>query len=290
MDVSGLLFILDGVVLGAILSLIAVGLTLIYGLAGVLNLSHGEILVAGTVAASVLLQYIGLPLFLSLAAGVLVTIGAGVFIEKVVLRPVYTLEGDERVLLGLYMTLAFSILLHGILITTFPTAYLTVNLPTPTIELNGIRVRTAQIFAGAFSSVILAILFLFLKRSWTGMAIRSLTQNEVGALLVGINVKRYRLLVFVLGSLLVALAGIIRSIVATVGPENGFEFTILALLVCVVGGIRSVYGTIVAGLMIGVVYSFLVYLIGTYLAYVALLAVVMVTLLVRPYGIVGEKL
>jgi len=256
----------------------------------VLNLSHGEILVAGTVAASVLLQYIGLPLFLSLAAGVLVTIGAGVFIEKVVLRPVYTLEGDERVLLGLYMTLAFSILLHGILITTFPTAYLTVNLPTPTIELNGIRVRTAQIFAGAFSSVILAILFLFLKRSWTGMAIRSLTQNEVGALLVGINVKRYRLLVFVLGSLLVALAGIIRSIVATVGPENGFEFTILALLVCVVGGIRSVYGTIVAGLMIGVVYSFLVYLIGTYLAYVALLAVVMVTLLVRPYGIVGEKL
>jgi branched-chain amino acid transport system permease protein len=290
MDVSGLLFILDGVVLGAILSLIAVGLTLIYGLADVLNLSHGEILVAGTVAASVLLQYIGLPLFLSLAAGALVTIGAGVFIEKVVLRPVYTLEGDERVLLGLYMTLAFSILLHGILITTFPTAYLTVNLPTPTIELNGIRVRTAQIFAGAFSSVILAILFLFLKRSWTGMAIRSLTQNEVGALLVGINVKRYRLLVFVLGSLLVALAGIIRSIVATVGPENGFEFTILALLVCVVGGIRSVYGTIVAGLMIGVVYSFLVYLIGTYLAYVALLAVVMVTLLVRPYGIVGEKL
>jgi branched-chain amino acid transport system permease protein len=290
MDVSGLLFILDGVVLGAILSLIAVGLTLIYGLADVLNLSHGEILVAGTVAASVLLQYIGLPLFLSLAAGVLVTIGAGVFIEKIVLRPVYTLEGDERVLLGLYMTLAFSILLHGILITTFPTAYLTVNLPTPTIELNGIRVRTAQIFAGAFSSVILAILFLFLKRSWTGMAIRSLTQNEVGALLVGINVKRYRLLVFVLGSLLVALAGIIRSIVATVGPENGFEFTILALLVCVVGGIRSVYGTIVAGLMIGVVYSFLVYLIGTYLAYVALLAVVMVTLLVRPYGIVGEKL
>jgi branched-chain amino acid transport system permease protein len=290
MDVSGLLFILDGVVLGAILSLIAVGLTLIYGLADVLNLSHGEILVAGTVAASVLLQYIGLPLFLSLAAGVLVTIGAGVFIEKVVLRPVYTLEGDERVLLGLYMTLAFSILLHGILITTFPTAYLTVNLPTPTIELNGIRVRTAQIFAGAFSSVILAILFLFLKRSWTGMAIRSLTQNEVGALLVGINVRRYRLLVFVLGSLLVALAGIIRSIVATVGPENGFEFTILALLVCVVGGIRSVYGTIVAGLMIGVVYSFLVYLIGTYLAYVALLAVVMVTLLVRPYGIVGEKL
>jgi branched-chain amino acid transport system permease protein len=290
MDVSGLLFILDGVVLGAILSLIAVGLTLIYGLADVLNLSHGEILVAGTVAASVLLQYIGLPLFLSLAAGVLVTVGAGVFIEKVVLRPVYTLEGDERVLLGLYMTLAFSILLHGILITTFPTAYLTVNLPTPTIELNGIKVRTAQIFAGAFSSVILAILFLFLKRSWTGMAIRSLTQNEVGALLVGINVKRYRLLVFVLGSLLVALAGIIRSIVATVGPENGFEFTILALIVCVVGGIRSVYGTIVAGLMIGVVYSFLVYLIGTYLAYVALLAVVMVTLLVRPYGIVGEKL
>jgi len=290
MDASSLLFVLDGLVLGTILSLIAVGLTMIYGLAGVLNLSHGEILVTGTVASSILLQYTGLPLPLSLAAGVLVTIGAGVFIEKVILRPVYALEGDERVLLGLYITLAFSILLHGILLTTFPTAYLTINLPTPTIDLNGIRLRTAQIFAGGFSSLFLVILFFFLKRSWTGMAIRSLTQNEVGALLVGVNVRRYRLLVFVLGSLLVALAGIIRSVVATVGPENGFEFTILALLVCVVGGVRSVYGTIVAGLMLGVVYSFLVYLIGTYLAYVALLAVVMVTLLVRPYGIVGEKL
>ncbi|MCS7109989.1 MAG: branched-chain amino acid ABC transporter permease, partial [Candidatus Caldarchaeum sp.] len=219
----------------------------------------------------------------------LVTVASSVFLEKVVLRPVYRLEGEERILLGLYITLAFSIFLHGALITSFPLAFLTINVPVPSLDFMGLTVRTAQVITGVASAAVLVAVYLFLKNSWGGMAIRSLTQNEVGALIVGVSVKRYRLIVFMLGAFLVSLAGIIRSVVATVAPESGIEFTILGLLVCVVGGIRSVYGTIVAGLVIGVVYTFLVVFIGTYLAYVALLIFIMALLLVRPYGIVGER-
>ncbi|MCS6784511.1 MAG: branched-chain amino acid ABC transporter permease [Candidatus Caldarchaeum sp.] len=289
MDASFVLFLLDGIVFGLILSLIAAGLTLIYGLAGVLNLAHGELLVICTVTAAVLLQSINVPLPLALVAGVLVTVASSVFLEKVVLRPVYRLEGEERILLGLYITLAFSIFLHGALITSFPLAFLTINLPVPSLDFMGLTVRTAQVITGVASAAVLVAVYVFLKNSWGGMAIRSLTQNEVGALIVGVSVKRYRLIVFMLGAFLVSLAGIIRSVVATVAPESGIEFTILGLLVCVVGGIRSVYGTIVAGLVIGVVYTFLVVFIGTYLAYVALLIFIMALLLVRPYGIVGER-
>ncbi|MEM0383597.1 MAG: branched-chain amino acid ABC transporter permease [Candidatus Caldarchaeum sp.] len=289
MDANFLLFFLDGVVFGLILSLIAAGLTLIYGLAGVLNLAHGELLVICTVGTAVLLQAFNFPLPLALVAGILLTMGTAAFLEKILLRPVYLLEGEERVLLGLYMTLSFSILVHGALITSFPLAFLTINLPVATVDFMGLTVRTAQIATGVASAAILIGVYLFLKKTWNGMAIRSLTQNETGALIVGVSVKRYRLLVFLLGAFLVSLAGIIRSVVATVAPESGIEFTILGLLVTVLGGIRSVYGTIVAGLVIGVVYTFLVVFIGTYLAYVALLIFIIILILIKPYGIVGER-
>ncbi|MEM2871173.1 MAG: branched-chain amino acid ABC transporter permease [Candidatus Caldarchaeum sp.] len=289
MDANFLLFFLDGVVFGLILSLIAAGLTLIYGLAGVLNLAHGELLVICTVGTAVLLQAFNFPLPLALVAGILLTMGTAAFLEKILLRPVYLLEGEERVLLGLYMTLSFSILVHGALITSFPLAFLTINLPVATVDFMGLTVRTAQIATGVASAAILIGVYLFLKKTWNGMAIRSLTQNETGALIVGVSVKRYRLLVFLLGAFLVSLAGIIRSVVATVAPESGIEFTILGLLVTVLGGIRSVYGTIVAGLVIGVVYTFLVVFIGTYLAYVALLIFIITLILIKPYGIVGER-
>ncbi|MEM4561177.1 MAG: branched-chain amino acid ABC transporter permease, partial [Candidatus Caldarchaeum sp.] len=185
--------------------------------------------------------------------------------------------------------LSFSILVHGALITSFPLAFLTINLPVATVDFMGLTVRTAQIATGVASAAILIGVYLFLKKTWNGMAIRSLTQNETGALIVGVSVKRYRLLVFLLGAFLVSLAGIIRSVVATVAPESGIEFTILGLLVTVLGGIRSVYGTIVAGLVIGVVYTFLVVFIGTYLAYVALLIFIIILILIKPYGIVGER-
>ena len=272
-----------------VLSLIAAGLTMIFGLAGILNLAHGELLIIATVTAAVLSQSLGVPLPIAILTGVAATAATAAVLDRVILKPVYKLEGEERVLLGLYITLAFAIFLHGAITTTFPLAYFTVNLSTPSMEMFGFSFRTAQLLAGIISTTILTVVYQFLKKTWSGRAIRSLTQNETGALLVGISVKRYRLLTFVIGGLLVSVAGVVRSIIATVAPESGLEFTILGLLVCVVGGIRSVSGTMVAGLVIGAAYTFLVAAIGTYLAYVALLILIMVILLVRPYGILGER-
>jgi branched-chain amino acid transport system permease protein len=286
-DIISLIF--DGVILGLIFSLIASGLTLIYGLGNVLNLSHGELLVLSTVTTAVLSQSLGLPLILALLLGVIVTLLASAFLDKILLIPAYRLVGEDRIILGLYMTLALAYSLHGGLITAFPNAYLTINVPIFVIEIAWITLRSSQLIAALASFAILVSLYLFLKRTWHGMAIRSLTQNEIGAMLVGIPIKKYRLMVFIIGGLIVSLAGFIRSVVATVGPESGVEFTILGLLVCVIGGVRSISGTIFAGILTGLVYTFLIAMIGTYLAYVMLLVFVMITVLVRPQGILGER-
>jgi branched-subunit amino acid ABC-type transport system permease component len=287
MDIISLIF--DGVILGLIFSLIASGLTLIYGLGNVLNLAHGELLVLSTVTTAVLLQSLGLPLIFALFLGVIVTLLASAFLDKILLIPAYRLVGEDRIILGLYMTLALAYSLHGGLITAFPNAYLTINVPVFVIEIVWITLRSSQLIAALASFAILVSLYLFLKRTWHGMAIRSLTQNEIGAMLVGIPIKKYRLMVFIIGGLIVSLAGFIRSVVATVGPESGVEFTILGLLVCVIGGVRSISGTIFAGILTGLVYTFLIAMIGTYLAYVMLLVFVMITVLVRPQGILGER-
>jgi branched-subunit amino acid ABC-type transport system permease component len=286
-DIISLIF--DGVILGLIFSLIASGLTLIYGLGNVLNLSHGELLVLSTVTTAVLSQSLGLPLILALLLGVIVTLLASAFLDKILLIPAYRLVGEDRIILGLYMTLALAYSLHGGLTTAFPNAYLTINVPIFVIEIAWITLRSSQLIAALASFAILVSLYLFLKRTWHGMAIRSLTQNEIGAMLVGIPIKKYRLMVFIIGGLIVSLAGFIRSVVATVGPESGVEFTILGLLVCVIGGVRSISGTIFAGILTGLVYTFLIAMIGTYLAYVMLLVFVMITVLVRPQGILGER-
>jgi branched-subunit amino acid ABC-type transport system permease component len=286
-DIISLIF--DGVILGLIFSLIASGLTLIYGLGNVLNLAHGELLVLSTVTTAVLSQLLGLPLILALLLGVIVTLLASAFLDKILLIPAYRLVGEDRIILGLYMTLALAYSLHGGLITAFPNAYLTINVPFFVIEIAWITLRSSQLIAALASFAILVSLYLFLKRTWHGMAIRSLTQNEIGAMLVGIPIKKYRLMVFIIGGLIVSLAGFIRSVVATVGPESGVEFTILGLLVCVIGGVRSISGTIFAGILTGLVYTFLIAMIGTYLAYVMLLVFVMITVLVRPQGILGER-
>jgi branched-chain amino acid transport system permease protein len=287
MDIISLIF--DGVILGLIFSLIASGLTLIYGLGNVLNLAHGELLVLSTVTTAVLLQSLGLPLIFALFLGVIVTLLASAFLDKILLVPAYRLVGEDRIILGLYMTLALAYSLHGGLITAFPNAYLTINVPIFVIEIGRITLRTSQLIAALASFAILVSLYLFLKRTWHGMAIRSLTQNETGAMLVGIPIKKYRLMVFVIGGLIVSFAGFIRSVVATVGPESGVEFTVLGLLFCVIGGVRSISGTIFAGILTGLVYTFLIAMIGTYLAYVMLLVFVMITVIVRPYGILGER-
>lgn len=278
--------VLDGVVQGLQLALLSVGIVFVYGLGGVLNLAHGQMAVAGGLAVAVLLQARWTPLLAS-AAGVVVAGSMALLLDRTLLRPAYARRGEERLLLGLILTLGVSFALDGFYALWASNVALTLRMSTPSIAVLGVRVRTASLTVGALSLVTFAVLLAFLRVTRVGQAIRCIIQNEVGAVLCGVDVERVRTLTVFLSGLLAGIAALAQGHFSFLGPEMGPEFTILAVIVAVVGGVRSLTGTFLASLLLGLVNAGLSYAVGTYLTWIALLGAAILTLLVRPEGLLA---
>jgi branched-chain amino acid transport system permease protein len=278
--------VLDGIVQGLQLALLSVGIVFVYGLGGVLNLAHGQIAVMGGLAVATLLHARWTPLLAS-AAGVAVAGSVALLLDRTLLRPAYTRRGEERLLLGLILTLGVSFALDGLYALVAPNVALTLRMPTPSVVVLGTRVRTASLVVGALALVTFGVLLAFLKRTRLGQAIRCIIQNEVGAVLCGVDVERVRTLTVFLSGLLAGIAAVAQGSFSFLGPEMGPEFTILAVIVAVVGGVRSLTGTFLASLVLGLVNSGLSYAVGTYLTWIALLAAAVLTLLIRPEGLLA---
>ena len=277
----------DGVVQGLQLSLLAVGITLIYGLGGVLNLAHGQFAVVGGVAAALFLQF-GLDPISSGFGGILSAGILGLVVDRTLLLPAYRYRGEERLLLGLILTLGFSFLVDGYLNWQVPEFSLSFRLPVPMVEIGGIPMRTASLAASAIALAVFAGLFAFLKLTLTGKSIRSIIENEAGAELCGIDPSRTRTLIVCLAAMMAGVAGVTQGLSSSLGTEMGPEFTILGLLVAVVGGVRSINGTLAAGILLGVVNAFASHYVGAYVAYIILLSFAMATILVRPMGLLAR--
>ena len=277
----------DGVVQGLQLSLLAVGITLIYGLGGVLNLAHGQFAVVGGVAAALLLQ-LGLNPVLAALGGVASAGALGLAVDRTLLLPAYRYRGEERLLLGLILTLGLSFVIDGWLNYKFPEFSLTFRLPIQMIDVAGIPMRTAGLAASLIAIVVFASLFAFLRLTLLGKTIRSIIENEVGAELCGIDPGRTRTLIVCLAAMMAGVAGVTQGLFSSLGTEMGPEFTTLGLLVAVVGGVRSINGTLAAGVLLGIVNAFASHYVGAYVAYIILLSAAIATILVRPAGLLAR--
>lgn len=278
---------IDGIVLGLQFSLLAVGLTLIYGLGGVLNLAHGQFaVIAGIVTALLIGAGVTAPL-----AALLGILAAGAFaflIDRSLMRPAYRYTGEARLLLGLMLTLGLSLMVTGFLNFRFPQTALSLRLPVLSASIFGVTIRTASIIVALVALVAILSLLAFLRGTSIGKAIRAVVQNEVGAELCGIDPTKIRSLIFILGGIMAGLAGVAQGLFSAVGTEMGMELTILALIVATVGGVRSINGTLAAGILLGVVNAFASFYIGAYLTSIILLAIAAFTILVRPGGLLGR--
>jgi len=276
--------LLDGIVQGLQLSLMAVGITLIFGLGGVLNLAHGQIAVVGGIVTALCIGE-GLNPVLACAMGVLGSGVLGLLMDRTLLVPAYRLAGEERLLLGLLVTLGLSFVVNGFLDVRYPTVALTLRLPTPSFALGEVTVRTASAVVALIALAAFGLLFAFLKLTLLGKVVRSIMQNEVGAGLCGINPARIRTLIVVLSAMMAGLAGVVQGLFSSLGTELGNEFTSFALIVAVIGGVRSVNGTLVAGILLGIVNAFASFYVGAYLTLLILLVTAAGTILVRPQGL-----
>lgn len=279
--------LLDGIVQGLQFSLLAVGITLIYGLGGVLNLAHGQFAVFGGVAAKLLLGW-GAHAVLAAIGGIMAAGLFGLLVDRSLLVPAYRCHGEERLLLGLILTLGLSFVIDGYLNYAFSEFSLTLALPLPSLQIAGIPMRTAGLMTSFIAVVVFLALFAFLRWTLLGKSIRSIIENEIGAELCGIDPARTRTIIVVLATGMAGLAGIAQGLFSSLGTEMGPEFTILGLLVAVVGGVRSINGTLVAGIFLGIINAFASRYIGAYVAFIVLLSVAMATILLRPSGLLAR--
>ena len=279
--------ILDGIVLGLQFGLLAAGLTLIYGLGGVLNLAYGQMAVTSAITAALAIDA-GVPTLPAVGLALLAGGLLGLLLDLTLLRPVYRLRGEARVLLSLLLTLGVSFIVDGFLNWRYPLKALNLHVGGGAIEVLGVPMRRGSLVASGISLVIFVGLFVFFRTS-LGRAVRSVIEDEEGARLIGIDPKKMLRLILVLSGVLAALVAVTRSMVAPVDTKSGLSITVFALIVTVVGGLGNVAGAFLAGIILGIVNVVAADLIGTYISLIILLGAAAMTILIRPAGLLGVK-
>jgi branched-chain amino acid transport system permease protein len=280
--------LLDGIVLGLQFGLLATGLTLIYGLGGVLNLAYGQVAVTSAMVVAFAIEA-GVPVLPAVGLGLLAGGLLGLFLDLTILRPVYRLRGEARVLLSLLLTLGVSFIVDGFLNWRYPLQALSLRIGGGAVEVLGVPMRRGSLVASAITLVTFAGLFVFFRYTLLGRAIRSVIQNEDGARLIGIDPQKMLRLILVLSGVLAALVAVTRSLTSPVDTKSGLSITVFALIVTVVGGLGNVAGALLAGLILGIINVVAADFIGSYISLIILLVAAALTLLIRPAGLLGVK-
>ncbi|HEY7729974.1 MAG TPA: branched-chain amino acid ABC transporter permease [Gaiellaceae bacterium] len=279
--------ILDGIVLGLAFGMLGVGMTLVYGLGGVLNLAYGQIVVLGAIVTSLVMDE-GVSTFLAAVVGVLAATGVAVLLDLTLMRPVYRQHGEERTLMGLLLTLGVAFVIGGLLTWRYPVGSLYINISGDPISIIGVPMTVGSVWASVITLAVAAALLLFFGLTTFGRGVRSVIQDETGARLVGINPSFVRTVIFALSGALAGIVAITQAMNAPLTVTAGFELTTFALIVTVVGGLGSVAGAFLAGVLLGVVNTLSAHYIGQYITTVILLGAAALTILIRPRGLLGR--
>ena len=280
--------IVDGILLGGVLALSALGFNIIFGVMRVVNLAHGDILVlAALVCATAFTQWHINPLFLlpvNIAGGFVI----GALIQRFLLRrlPAEIASGEAS---SLTLTYGLSYFIMGAGLWVFGGEFKSVPYLTSAFQLGPISVPQARLLAFVAALVLAALLGLFLRTTRMGRAIRATSMNLDGALACGIDIDRVRTFSFGLGSAVAAASGTLLSYIYTFNPQAGIGFTISAFAVVAIGGLGSYTGALIGALILGFAQSFTSYYAGSTLADAAPYVLFVIVMLVAPNGLMGRK-
>jgi branched-chain amino acid transport system permease protein len=276
-----------GLTNGAILALAALGFVLIYKASDVINFAQGEFLLIGAYVAYAMVVQFGLHWTLGMAATALVAIALGVLVERLVLRP---LIGEPTISI-IMVTIGLSSLLRalvsmiwGNLPRTFPPF-----IPSYPVNLFGAVVGADRLWAFGIALVMLALLTLFFQRSRAGIAMRAAADDQPAALSMGISVKRIFAWAWSIAAISAAIAGALVANIVGVGPELA-NFGLRVFPVVILGGLDSIPGAILGGLIIGLLETYTGGYIGQGLNQVLPFVVLIAILMVRPYGLFGQEI
>jgi branched-chain amino acid transport system permease protein len=277
--------LLHGLVFGAALGLLALGLTVIFGLLGVMNFAHGELYMLGVYAG---VTVIGLTqsFWVALIAAPLLVGVVGAITEMVALRPLYRREP----LYGLILTFGLALVFREAVRQIWGGDMRRILPPfTGSTPLLGMTYPDYRLFLLAAASVLLLAIWLFFTRTRAGIIVRAAVQDAEMLDGLGVNVRAVFTLTFAASGALAALAGLLLAPVFTVYPQMGVEFILLAFIVVILGGMGSLGGSVVAAFVIGIAQSMFSLWMNPQRVAIAIFGIMIVVLIVRPRGFFGRE-
>lgn len=284
-------YIINGISLGSVYAMIALGYTMVYGIAKMLNFAHGDVLMIGSYIVFVAVNQMGLPPIVAILISMLMCTGLGLLIERFAYKP---LRGASS-LAVLITAIGVSYLLQNLALLIFgsdPKSFTSVvNIPSIRLAGGQLVISGETVVTIVACAVVMAGLMWFVNHTKMGRAMLAVSEDKGAAQLMGINVNVTIAMTFAIGSALAALAGVLLcSVYPTLQPTTGAMPGIKAFTAAVFGGIGSIPGAMVGGVLLGVIEILSKAYISTQLADAMVFAVLIIVLLVRPTGLMGKKI
>ena len=279
--------IINGLFTGGIYALVAIGLTLIYGVMVIMNFAHGEFLMLGMYVSYWAFTLFGIDPYVSVPLSAILVFGVGALIQAGLVQRVLSSHPLNQIVL----MLGVSTLIIG-LVQFFWTAEpraIHVSYETSVLAFAGLRFPIPRLIAFLSALAIAVVLFFFLQYTKTGKAIRAVSQNRVASALMGINVNFIYLLTFGIGAAVTAVGGTLLVPTYKMTPSIGQDFSVIAFVVVVLGTMGNFIGAFFGGLIIGVVEAFAGYILGGDLKILASMLVFILILLFKPAGLFGRR-
>ncbi|HEY0919077.1 branched-chain amino acid ABC transporter permease [Devosia sp.] len=278
---------LNGLTMGAVYALIALGLTLIYGVLHIINFAHGSLLMLGLYAAYFLYHFFGLDPYLAIIVVVPAFFVLGYVLQRGIIAPMSA--GSEQNVLLVTLALALAIDNLALYFWTSNTRTVDIAYAYDTVEVLGAYLTLGRVIAFGAALAVAALMWLFMTRTRTGAAIRAVAIEKRGAEIVGIDVGHTYAICFGIGTACVALAACLLLPTFYVTPQVGYTFVLVAFTTVVMGGMGSLPGALAAGLLLGVIEAVGGLFLGESLGQIGIFLAFILTLLFKPSGLLGRR-
>ncbi|SDA40014.1 branched-chain amino acid transport system permease protein [Lachnospiraceae bacterium G11] len=290
---SFLSYLIKGISLGSVYAIIALGYTMVYGIAKMLNFAHGDVIMVGAYSVFIMTTSLGLSPFFGVLTSIVVCTALGLTIERVAYKP---LRGAASPLAVLITAIGVSYLLQNIALLVFGANTISftsvINISPITFGSNNELTISGETIVTIIAGIIVMVgLTLFVNKTKMGHAMRAVSEDKGAASLMGINVNATIALTFAIGSALAAIAGVLLcSAYPTLNPYTGAMPGIKAFVAAVFGGIGSIPGAMIGGVLLGIIEVFGKAYISSQMADAIVFAVLIIVLLVKPTGILGKNI
>ncbi len=279
--------IVSTLLLGGVYALIAVGLTLIFGVMRVVNFAHGEFLMLGMYLTFWAFALLGFDPYLTLLVSMPIWVGVGFATYRVVMRPIVHASHNVQV----FTTVGLSIVLQNVALVlwTADARFVRTDYYAVVVRIGGAAFNVAQIVAFAVAVLLTAGLFAFMRWSYVGKVMRATAQDRQASALMGIDTDRVYAVTWAVGIVCVGSAGVLLAPVYPVYPTAGLQFVLIAYVAVVLGGLGDMAGALIAAVAVAAVEVIGSYVVGTAWKEVLYLLLFLAILVVRPAGLFGQR-